>query len=654
MSLPPKSARLSSASPAKARYDSVFLGYGRSAVPFLLFFWLLSLVNVFPADSPQCSAALSRASELRLSSDSYWHTLLHYKRASGGAFESRVDDPRFFLAPNGKTDPQAELAATIRAFFSPLEPGVRHPSVAFPGRLKWLRDRLGLTADDLPYDGEAEYAAFKARINPGRVFLVFPAGYMNSPASMFGHTFLLVEEAGGSRLLANSVNYAAITEDTFGPKFAFKGLFGLYRGYYSFLPYYQKIREYGDMEMRDIWEYELLFTPEEIDRLIRHIVEMEDIYSDYFFASENCSYNLLFLIEAARPETRITDAFGPAVEPIDTIKAVRRLGLASEPFYRPSLYSRVQFLSRGLSDEENAYVHGVCRGTVVPADFPGTDPSRERRVRLLELSMDYLKQLAIDGSLTEAEYRKRFFSLISARRGLGVQDTLGELAAPAPPHASHGSRRITSSYGWDSGRPVAEFAFRLTAHEVMDPDEGYTPNSQIVFGKATARWDFSRGEGIIRSFDVIDLLSLPSSDGYFFSACYRLLTGFAFAEAADGAAVPAYRLKGASGLSARPADWLHLYALVGPDAFFGPEYRYGTDLLVGGEAGCIFGMGRWKSWIYGEWQWAPADTDRTRIIAGARNRVTLGQNFALLGEYRFFVDSGEAEHEALLAASLYF
>jgi hypothetical protein len=34
-------------------------------------------------------------------------------------------------------------------------------------------------------------------------------------------------------------------------------------GEYSLMPYYRKVKEYGDFESRDLWEYELNLSPEE-------------------------------------------------------------------------------------------------------------------------------------------------------------------------------------------------------------------------------------------------------------------------------------------------------------------------------------------------------------------------------------------------------
>ena len=69
--------------------------------------------------------------------------------------------------------------------------------------------------------------------------------------------------------------YEVITSNGFA--YAVKGIFGLYKGYYSILPYYVKVREYNDLERRDVWEYTLNLTPPEVVRMFRHIWELRDI-----------------------------------------------------------------------------------------------------------------------------------------------------------------------------------------------------------------------------------------------------------------------------------------------------------------------------------------------------------------------------------------
>ncbi len=609
------------------------MGYGLRAVPLLFALTLILPRLAFADPEPDLSAIQLRAAELELSHHPYWRTLLHYKPSLGGSYKSLVDDPKFFFAQDGKVNPGSELAATLEAFFSPKEEGVLHPTSRFPARYAWLRGKLDLDAGAFPYDGDVEFLALKDALKPDSIQLIFPSGYMKAPASMFGHTFLLIEAEGGNRLLSHSVNYGAITTDTLGPVYAFKGLIGAYRGYYSFLPYYQKIREYGDIDMRDMWEYELAFSEAEIDRFLRHVVEMGEIYSDYYFIGENCSYNILFLIEAARPETRITEAFGFAVEPVETLRVVERLALTGVRVYRPSLYTRIEYLASLLTARENAYVRDLCFGRKAVSDFsfPELDPAGQ--TALWELSSDYLKFLLSTGKVSEADYRKRLIPILSARRKLGKIDVMAGLKTPEPPHAAHGSSRIDIKAGIDARGPYSEVAYRLTAHEIMDSDAGYTRNSQLVFGSVAGRWHFEDETFTLTKADLIDIVSIPPSDSFFFNPCYEFRTGLASNPSVGNDEILSWRIKAAGGLSVSPFPWVQAYSFAGVDSYFSTGYAYGMDLLFGGELGLLTTAGPWKSRLSATVQQTFFEPVHTRYALSAEERIALGRDFALSATY---------------------
>jgi len=67
------------------------------------------------------------------------------------------------------------------------------------------------------------------------------------------------------------------------------------------------VKEYGDFENRDIWEYRLQLTAAQTERLLMHVWELKESYFDYFFFTENCAYQLLPLLEVANPELHLTD-----------------------------------------------------------------------------------------------------------------------------------------------------------------------------------------------------------------------------------------------------------------------------------------------------------------------------------------------------------
>ena len=69
-----------------------------------------------------------------------------------------------------------------------------------------------------------------------------------------------------------------------------------------------------------MWEYRLNLSEEETKRMIWHISELNEIYLNYYFFQKNCSYNLLYLLEAARPTLNLVNKFKMAVMPIETIR----------------------------------------------------------------------------------------------------------------------------------------------------------------------------------------------------------------------------------------------------------------------------------------------------------------------------------------------
>src|SRR5690606_3184747 len=121
-----------------------------------------------------------------------WRALLHYQSNWLGGLTSTADDPEFFLAADGKTNPQSELEATLQAFFAASQTGARHPPCRFRARYEWLRQQLQFDAARLPPVACPEFENWYATLNPGAVTLVFPSAYLNSPASMYGHTLLRI------------------------------------------------------------------------------------------------------------------------------------------------------------------------------------------------------------------------------------------------------------------------------------------------------------------------------------------------------------------------------------------------------------------------------------------------------------------------------
>src|SRR3972149_7324685 len=115
----------------------------------LVFLLLFSSLPGAAETTPYRAELKESATRLHPPDDRYWHAPLHYKPGLFGT-ESLVDDRKFFLSPDGKHDPSAELDAAIDGLFADGEEEQTISRCRFPARYEWLIRRLGGAPTKLP------------------------------------------------------------------------------------------------------------------------------------------------------------------------------------------------------------------------------------------------------------------------------------------------------------------------------------------------------------------------------------------------------------------------------------------------------------------------------------------------------------------------
>ena len=382
---------------------------------------------------------------LTLSKDRQWQQLLHFRDG-----KSEIDSPNFFLSPKGKTDALAELEATVDAIYHDSQVFCR-----FPARVKWLFKHLPILESQTNYKPCQPLEALREEYKASKAVLVFPTAHINSPASMFGHSFLRLDDQSGRVLTANAINYAAKTAETNGLVFAYQGLFGGYEGRYSVLPYYKKIKEYNHLERRDIWEYTLNLNKDELDRMLDHLYELKDTYADYFFFTENCSYNLLWLLEVARPDADLVEQFHIKAIPIDTIRAIKEAGFLTSSHFRPSKSKRMLALLKKSQTASSAL----------------------KEAYRAELGVEQLQLRRSEGRIEKKPYVHELMQRLAKRSKLPKVPKL-EITPPSNPLLSHKSTRImigaNDAQAW-------QFGLKLAFHDIYDVDKGFTQGAYIDF-----------------------------------------------------------------------------------------------------------------------------------------------------------------------------
>lgn len=451
------------------------------------------------------SEYLANAKKLSLWNDPKWLRLGHYEKTIFGD-KSSFRGP-LFIHPNGYSSPEKELLASVNALFSKsvelTEKYKRHPQCQFLARRKWLIEKLNIQQSDILSCEERE--VWKKQLGATSVTLIFASADLGNPASSFGHTFLkLVNPANAKNkdLIDYGVNYAADGDENEGVFYAVKGLFGMYGGRFTMLPYHQKIREYLNLEGRNIWEYPLALNVEEVDELINHLLELESSNSPYYFFSDNCSYQILATLDVIRPALGLSREYSAWVIPIDTVKTIsRNTGLISQKKYKKSLKSDYLESYAKLDQLQKKALNVAIEKFLIPADY---ELNNYEKAQVYETAMKYL---AVKAYRTHADLDDDKYEISVERASLGpiTGETTSEKITS--PEQSHDSSAIYLGYGKNLISEYSSFKFRAAFHDLEQNDSGTVPFSQNNLGAVEVRYYSEIKKLSLERFTLLNLIN---------------------------------------------------------------------------------------------------------------------------------------------------
>ncbi len=415
----------------------------------------------------------------QLANDPFWLSLGHYEAGKISGWRSYVSEKKFFLAADGAHHPDAELKATVEALYAPASLGEKHAQCVYPARTRWLKDQLHLT--DLPAVDCKEFKQWFKDVAPHSAVMIFPAAYLNSPSSMFGHTLLRIDQAdvqsNKTALLSYAINFGAYIEGSDNSiLYAWKGLMGGYPGLFALVPYQEKLSEYRSLENRDLWEYRLNLTQVETERMVEHVWELKQIQFDYFFFDENCSYRLLELLQVARPGLRLTEQFPLTAIPTDTVKAVKDAGLVEKIDYRPSRERELLERAKPLNSDEQQWVLKVSDDQQQLQEPAFKALPRDRQALIIDAAYR-LGRYRANGLERDTARSQRSFELLRAINQNPAPDLT--ITPPGLPENGHESRTWQAGIGTRGDKAFGEYGLRMAYHDLNDNAEGFPLGAQI-------------------------------------------------------------------------------------------------------------------------------------------------------------------------------
>lgn len=519
--------------------------------------------------------------------ESAWLALVHYRpRIFGifGGYKSSIDSDAFFLAKNGKTNPLAELRATINLFNNPM--GENEKKCLFPARYTFLKQR-GLIQADFPIC--TEYEQFRKDLNPAGITLIYTDAYMNNPSSLFGHTLMRIDiPEGKTQLVAHGMNYGAyVDEKTAGALYAVYGLTGGYWGGFTIKPYYQIINTYNNLENRDIWEYSLNLTPQERDFFVAHLWELGHTQTRYYFFTKNCSYLLMEVMDAVRPSLKLSDDFPMQTIPLDTVKAVnKRPTFVKKANYRPSRQRRIAYRYDKMTSSERRALIAYLQED----DTTGLETlSESSRIAVLDTAYEYIQYQWIKQDIPLKEYRQKSFEVLRARRN--INQASSEVIVPGEnPINAHDSMRASFSFGSNRGQIFEEIGWRAAYHALVENPSGLLRGAEINFLDTVIRYTPQTQQLHLQDLTLVKISSMAPYNALFHPISYQIDTGILRKwDAKRNKEGTVYRLSGGSGLTFNPLNNLYVYGLIHTRAEYGGGfYRHPFGLSLGITGGLIY------------------------------------------------------------------
>lgn len=470
------------------------------------------------SDHQYIDRLVEKTKKLGLAQQSKWHKLLHYEPGGliSGGMRSAILDDDFFVHPEGKKDPEKELIATIRAFYSPVSGSAdNHVICRFPARYIWLKRQLELNSTPITTLNCPRFQEWSKGNEIESISVVYVTGYLSNPATYYGHILLKFNfnnRVSVANLLDHSLNYGVIVPESDDPaSYIVKSLFGGYDGGFSLARYHFHTRNYGELELRDLWEYELNLSKDEVNFVIAHAWEIQQKRYTYYFFDKNCAYRLAEIFDLVDGVS--FNPFNPVyVVPQAVIQKISNSKRNGAPLvraitYRPSRQSRFYDRYRRLDSGEKDFLRSALLRPELTdaAQFEHLPVASKQKI--LDTMLDYYQFALKTEALGKDQVERNYQKVLAKRFDLPPSTEMVVRVPKDPPHKGRKPSRlgVGQIYNADQGGMFA-LEIRPAYYDALDGEAGHVRHSVLEMGKA--EFLIKDGKLKIRKFNIFNLESV--------------------------------------------------------------------------------------------------------------------------------------------------
>ena len=436
------------------------------------FFLLLFSLPAKPQDSEHLGLSLNSENISKLSNSKSWLRIIDFEDKN-----LVINEERLYLSPENDLDPENELRLTIKIFNDYLE-NKSNEICRFPARAFFLSHSF----KDLPKfqaKGCENYLDWTNNNSIESISLMYVTGYLQNPASFFGHTLLKFnssEESQDTDLLDSALNYGAETENDPAVPYVIKGLTGLYSASLTQEKFFRLSAEYQEFQMRDIYEYRLELSEYQKNLVLSFSFEMIKKKYIYYFLNDNCAYRMNLILGLALGEDPMPNL--PWAAPIDLLIGLNDSGVVGEIFYHPSQTTKVIHAINDLNNDEKKQFKNTFR------DFDDnySELSEKTKYAVLE-NLNHLKLKNFkEGNQQELEKidEKRKDILLSLNSSQEFKRK--NIVNKGYPHEINYPTLIRYSSKKISDKDfIHSFRLRGANFEILDKDKTRNGNSEFIF-----------------------------------------------------------------------------------------------------------------------------------------------------------------------------
>ncbi len=504
-----------------------------------------------------------------------WFLLNYYHRDHNGQISSEITNRNYFFSEVGATDPQAELAAYLKAVSLFHETGAGQGKLCrYPARYSFLEKYIPrqLTGKRPVCDD------YESLMQPSRVkslSIIYADGYFGNPSSYYGHILLKSNYAqnSGTNFFDPSLNYGAhVTDSTSNPLYIYRGLFGGYTASYKPNHYFRHSQNYTNAQLRDLWDYELDLTDQEVRFVLERSYELLNAEFRYYFVNDNCAHRIARLVEDAtgKPLTTTTGFWLTPVQVIRNLEDTHRgssRNLIRSEHYVPSLQTRFNTAYLQLSREERRVFDHFFSETKSRT----TAPDLLGDLRLLRLGLDYLdiQKAGLDSGTEDIDGQHKIESkrrLLLAALMVSSPDASPSRNETKPPHAAQKGQypSLLQVQGVERKNHTAlNIGLRVAYNDLLNHLGGQQPASRFIMGEVSA--EISPEDIDLEKLTLLDILDfrldplpfdLSRKFSWSLTAQYDRLTPIC-------SNCSAWALRYQAGLARKLGDRTIAYALIG-------------------------------------------------------------------------------------------